>query len=185
MVLVGCDPSYKRTGLAMYKDGVIYIRNLKVESNADKSFQRVWEDAEEQSLAIVSMMLRTVGRVDQMLSECPPPQGTFSPGLYALDSLLFSKSKGYVNSLKVVYPNYVGHVHGKRKYQKSESVELALRILDKLKNNVKVDMQSKRISHDESEALIFLCRLFVINNMFKEELLEWIGLFSEKEKVLY
>jgi hypothetical protein len=164
---------------------VIYIRNCKTESNSDKSFQTVWNDAVSQVERIKGVLLSISDRYDIVLSECPPPQGQFSPGLYSLDSLLFRELCSLSGEVRVVYPNYVGHVHGKRKYQKSESVELALKILDKLKNNVKVDMQSKRISHDESEALIFLCRLFVINNMFKEELSEWAGFFSEKEKGLY
>ena len=87
--------------------------------------------------------------------------------------------------MRVVYPNYIGHVHGKRGYTKTESVELAGTLLQRLEKVVTVDKKSKRISHDESEAIIFLCRLFVLNNKFLDELREFKGLFSDKDKILY
>lgn len=185
MILCGCDPSYARTGLAIYKDEVIYIRNCRCEPNADKSFQTVWNTAEEQSLRIVEELKTISDRYDMVLSECPPPQGQFSPGLYALDSLLFNKLKQVADSVRVVYPNYVGHVHGKRNYTKTESVELAGTLLERLEKSVTVDKKSKRISHDESEAIIFLCRLFVLNNRFLKELNDFKGLFSDKDKLLF
>lgn len=186
MILGALDPSYKRTGIAIYKDGKIYIRNRKIEPNSDKSFQQVWKSAVEQSNGIVSEMRRvSEERFNMIISECPPPQGQFSPGLYALDAMLFEKLKDITDGMVVVYPNYIGHVHGKRGYTKTESVELARTLLTRLSEFVEVDMTSKRISHDESEAVIFLCRLFVLNNMFLDELKDVKGLFSEKEKILF
>lgn len=188
MILAGIDPSYQRTGIAIYKDGVIYIKNCKTLPNKDKSFQTVWNEAREQVSRIKDALTKVgtecVVKYDGILSECPPPSGQYSPGLYALDSLMFERLIHMTSELRVVYPNYLGHVHGKRGYTKTESVELARVMLDRLQDSVTVETQSKRVSHDESEAVIFLCRLFVYKNMFLDELKEFKGLFSEKDKKL-
>ena len=184
LILCGLDPSYKRTGIAIYKDGIIYVRNCKTEPNSDKSFQSVWNEALGQVERIKKVLQEVSHSYTQVLSECPPPQGQFSPGLYALDSLLFKEIAQISEEVRVVYPNYMGHVHGKRGYTKSESVELAKTLLERLEKSVTVDLGSKRISHDESEAVVFLCRLFVLNGKFLNELKDVKGLFSDKDKLL-
>lgn len=181
MALCGIDPSFRRTGLAIYSNGKIYIRNCRTEPNKDKSFQQVWYDARQQVVRIKKALKEYSDRYECILSECPPPQGMFSPGLYALDTLLISILVNMTDEVRVVYPNYIGHVHGKRNYQKSESVSLAKEMLDRLP--LDVDSNS-RISHDESEAVIFLMRLFVFKGMYLEELGEFKGLFSDKDKMI-
>lgn len=184
MVLCGCDPSFKRAGLAIYdsEQNELVITCCKTEVSSQKSFQQIFSDVEGQTDRIVNEML--LRKVEQVLSECPPPQGQFAPGLYALDTVLFHRLMIRGVSIRVVYPNYLGHVHGKKGYKKSESVVLAKSILERLEKHMDVTILSKRLSNDESEALIFLCRLFVINHMFEDDLKDIKGLFSSKEKEL-
>ena len=73
-------------------------------------------------------------------------------------------------------------MHGKRSYNKGESVELAKLIINDLEKKHKVQFDMGRLNHDEAESFIFLCRLFVVNNMFKDTLSKWSGLLSDKEK---
>lgn len=180
MVLAGCDPSFQRAGIAIWKEDSIIITEVKTDVNPEKSFPQVFEDAQDQSERIVEVM-RKYG-VSVLMSECPPPQGSFAPGLYGLDVLYLDKLKDV--ETYILYPNYLQHVHGKRKYNKSESVELARKLLDSLGSDVKVNLLTKRFSNDQAEAVIFLCRLFVLKGMYINKLSICKGLFSNKEKQL-
>ena len=185
MNLIGIDPSYKRAGIAIYDGKSIRITCCKTDSNQDKSFGQVWTDLVGQTDRIINILKPYIMTDSQLISEVPPPQGQDSPGLWGLDSVLFHRlSRSKLNTVYTLYPTYLQHVHGKRKYAKSESVELCKAILDKLKNKVNIVMDNQRLSHDESEAVIFLCRLFVINNIYCDELRPWKGLFSQKESIL-
>ena len=93
MIYVGLDPSFKRTGIAVYKDGVIYIDECGIEANSDKSFEQVFADTRRQVSQVVSKIKTYVQNSDEgvvVMSECPPPRGLSSPMLYGLDVLLFT-----------------------------------------------------------------------------------------------
>lgn len=184
-VYIGIDPSFKRTGLAFMSENKIFVDEVKRESNDDKSFEQIFRDCNEVSNEVLGKIVRLYDPRETefyIFSECPPPQGSFSPGLYGLDITLFGSLKGLRSQVNVLYPNFIGHVHGKRKYNKSESVEVAKFILSKY-NHV---ILSKRLSHDESEAVIILARnLASVNLLDKDILSRYPGLKDKKEKVLF
>ena len=59
-IYIGIDPSFKRTGISVYKEGSIYISDCRLESNPDKSFEQVFKDARCQSSNIL-------GTIDKMV----------------------------------------------------------------------------------------------------------------------
>lgn len=163
MLIYGLDPSYKRTGIALYdsKCDQIQFSHCGLEANADKSFEQIYQDAVKQTTQIIEEMKSMAGdrwnaKQDIIVySECPPPQGMFSPGLYALDSVLcYRLEKDKVDRLYRLYPTFMGHVHGTRKYAKSDSVKLMYKLL--LLGGF--PEPTHRLSHDECEAGIFMMR---------------------------
>lgn len=186
MVLIGMDPSFKRTGLAIYCNNKIIVSETKLDSNPNKSFEQIYRDVKTQVERImmeINDILICEGIINMedvvVLSECPPPQGSFSPGLYALDVSIFTEMSREGWDVYRVYPTYIGHVHGKRNYTKSESVTIAKEILE----SYNYEIRTKRLSHDESEAVIFLARNMAKHRLLKEELLQkYNGLNSRKEE---
>jgi hypothetical protein len=61
-----------------------------------------------------------------------------------------------------VPPTYLGHIHGKRSYKKSESVTLCKEILEVFSSNGFTLNPNGRISADKAEAFLFLVRLYVL-----------------------
>lgn len=182
-MLCGLDPSFNRTGISIYNGKSIIITSVGVKLEEEKTFCSVYRSAE----LVTRMITEYISNfnIKQVITEVPPPLGQFSSGLWCLDSLLCHKLEN--SEVEVVYtlnPNYIEHVHGKRGHTKTESVELAKKIIKKLETSAHVKTDCGRLNHDEAESLIFLCRLFVINNMFVEELQEWKGLLSSKERLL-
>ena len=184
-ILVGLDPSFHRTGIAIYVNNKIIVSEVKITPNPNKSFEQIYRDVMTQKNNIMReindiLMSEKVYLMEglEVLSECPPPQGNFAPGLYALDVSIFSAMRREGWGVYRVYPTYLGHVHGKRKYSKSESVELAKEILSFYPHEIK----SKRLSHDEAEAVIFLARNMAKHCILNTELMaKYEGLNSEKE----
>ena len=162
-MLCGLDPSFKRTGISIYTGDTIVITSYKVDLEKEKTFQNVWKEACEIATKVTEKISEY--RVSQVISEVPPPRGEYSPGLWCLDSLIMDRLfRASIDKIYTIGPQYIGHVHGKRGYSKTESVELAKNIISRL--NLKVEVG--RINHDEAESFILLCRLFVINNMYVE-----------------
>ena len=183
VVYVGIDPSYKRTGISIYCEGKVRITSVSLESDPNKSFEKIYLDVQNQ----VSQIIRAIrGKVAllgpdldfKVLTECPPPQGSFAPGLWALDVSMIKELKGMGAEVFRVCPNYIGHFHGKRTFNKSESVEKAKVILKKFDHSV-----DGRLSHDQAESFIFLCRLLSREGILDKEIgKEFPALTHEKEK---
>lgn len=182
VVLAGIDPSYSRTGISIYTGDAIVITNLSQSNKGmKKTFSNVWNSANDLSSRIVKLLLSY--NVNGVISEVPPPQGCYSPGLWCLDSLIFAKLRNRVDTLYGLSPTYIGHVHGTRKYKKSWSVDVANEIINTL--SMKVDIKTGRLNHDESESFIFLCRLLVRLNVCKDDLSFCRGLYSDKERLIF
>ena len=188
--------SFKRSGIAIFyeKTGEIVVTECRLEANSNKSFEQIYRDVRTQTdnimrkindalisgFAVSPILLRDDQDIT-VFSECPPPQGNFAPGLYALDVSIFTAMAREDMTVYRLYPTYVGHVHGKRKYNKSESIEVAREILSKYKHRI----ITKRFSHDEAEAVIFLARNMAHHDVLDESLIKkYPGLGSSKEEIL-
>lgn len=183
MKLVGIDPSFNRTGISIYKNGKLTITSKGYEGEKiPPTFQNIWRKAGKLSLDILNVIKPNKNTI--IISEVPPPQGQYSPALWCLDSMLFDALQEFDCKIYNLPPTYLGHVHGKRKYSKSESVVLANSILAKIGIDVDIQTKSGKLNHDSAESFVMLCRLFVIKGMYLEELRDWRGFFSEKEKIL-
>ena len=185
MVLMGIDPSLKRTGISIYDLGndKLTIMRVQRELNKDKTFVNVWKDAENTSRHIFNIAEEY--KVTDLITEIAPPQGIYSPALYGLDCIFISKLYPMLDSISVINPNWIGSIHGARKYPKSQSSELGKRIVDMLTfRNVEIDLPN-RVAHDEYESLIILSRLMVSRGLFVSEFNEINPKFLiEKEKKL-
>ena len=189
MIYVGIDPSLKRSAVSYYdsETNKFVITSFPKTLESKKGYEEIYSDANSISDE-VSRYISGIGKGLCVISEIPPPQGQYSPALYAYDSLLIHKlqEQGSVKEFYRVYPNYLGHVHKKRKYAKSESVALAFSIIDRIKTRgAKFYNTSKRLNHDESESFIFLCRLLVLKGIFVDEISFIEGLTHEKEKLMW
>lgn len=156
MRLLGVDPSFTHTGLALIegKDIWLWYVGTKI---GDKSFANVYKAVEEVVSAVQESVMSLVGRAAfSVVSEIPPASGSFASGLYGLDVSLMHmwRSNKWVDNVKYVYPNMIGHLHGTRKYNKSDSVELAKRVLNRLKELGFTVHVSGRLSNDMAEALL-------------------------------
>ena len=158
MSLLALDPSFRRTGISVYSDGEITINSIGLESNPDKSFHSIWHQIDELTQSICNYAKDF--KVEQVISEIPPPVGQYSAGLWALDSVLFHRIRLLqVKSLYVVPPNYIAHIHGTRKYTKTDSVELAKSIMEGLSGRCKITLNTKRLNHDQCESFLFFMSL--------------------------
>lgn len=175
--LVGIDPSFKRTGISILVDKDIYIDRYG-DSFDDKSVVSIFNESVLRVCNIIDIIKGHVKGDVKVISECPPPRGSYSPGLYGLDFLLYDSLIPISKEVNVLYPNYLSHVHGTRRYKKSDSLNLSKSIIDVLKNNGYSLHINHRLSHDESEAFIFLFRL-----MCKEEVLDKYIVGELKTKV--
>lgn len=158
MDYVSLDPSFTGTGVAVYHNGVIRTRKFSVKMEG-KRFVDVARATYQQTDQVIQFIRSVVDPNDSftLISENPPPLGQFASGLYALDTfLLHEVHREYCGGVFVLNPNYLQHIHGKRKYSKSESVTLAQEFVKAFNLTLKPD---GRFSADEAEAVIFLLRL--------------------------
>lgn len=183
MKLMAIDPSFTCTGIAMYLDGKFILDRVKLGTKAGKTFEDVWKKGCEVTNEVVKLCRKY--QPEQILSEIPPPVAGFSAGLWSLDTLLLYRlAAAGAGKIYIMQPNYIGQIHGRRKYPKSESTKLAKNIIDLLKYKSDMSSMKTKINNDEAEAFILLCRLLVRNHIFEGELSHIEGLFMEKEKEL-
>lgn len=189
LVIIGLDPEYTRAGLAVYYDGKIVVSDCKTPPNAEKSYEQVFRDAYSQTERIKTTLITMIAQLGcydrvspDVYSECPPPQGNYASGLYGLDIHLhceLTKSGFHVYRL---YPNFIDHVHGKRKSTKTEHVDTAMKILSHFEW---CNLTGKKLNHDQADAVILLARGLASNGLLPKEVLdEYPNLNNEKERSL-
>lgn len=154
---MGIDPSFTGTGIAKY-DGGKQIQTVKLSTELDG---KRFVDIVKGSFNILSKVEKEIEGNVCIISENPPPQGMFASGLYGLDTVLLGtlSQNPWVRSVDTVNPNYLQHLHQKRKYTKGESVKLAQFTCTWL--GLIIVPRSGRLSSDEAEAILFLIRLLV------------------------
>lgn len=182
MYYLGIDPSFTGTGLAIFHDGIIYTVKSSVKMEG-KRFVDVARACYVQVDQIVQHLRARIpgNEYYTVISENPPPLGQFASGLYALDTLLFNTLMHEMcNGVYVVNPNYLQHLHKKRKYAKSESVHLAQDWCKKFGIEIR---PLSRFSADEAEATLFLLRLLVRENLVSNDVIPQLR--DEKELRLF
>lgn len=170
ILLVGLDPSFTNTGIAIADNEKIILTKANLGRKMIKSFVGTYESAKEVSNIVVNKIKQYGGNEREIIiiSEIPPPVARFSAGLFCLDSVLFETLSRYLSNLNAIYtvtPNFLPHVHGRRKFLKGESTELANYIHEKFFLNKELIVEGKKnnkFRNDQAEALIFL---FYLENM--------------------
>lgn len=168
MYLVGIDPSFSSTGLAVYdtESKELTLKAVSLGHKQGQDFQTVWKSVREQVSNISSELPLKSNQLIEVVSEEPIPSAYSSSSLFALDTTLFLHlvSCG-VDKIYNTHPSFLKVVHGKNKYTKTESVELALIYIDLLKQNGLVfNWKSKRHpKNDACEAFLMLLQLMLLN----------------------
>lgn len=122
---------------------------------------------------------KKIDTIDYVISEIPPPNSEFSSGLYALDTFILNRlfeTYTFIKGIYIVYPSYLGTVHGFAKYKKSDSTKLAKFFLSEvfedkyeviIPDNISESGRRTKgqINNDKAESFLFLLRLFVKYNI--------------------
>lgn len=163
MVIVGLDPSFTNTGIAIIDSSRKVIKFASFGSPiGGNSFVNLMNAVKSRTEGIIGI-ITDYGAPDYIISETPPPQGSFGSGLFGLDvHLLLTLKAEYGVKIYGVAPTYVGHLHHTRKYNKSQSVALAKQLLTSFTKHGYTQSLSGRLSADMSEAFLFAVRMFVL-----------------------
>lgn len=206
MVLMGIDPSFNHLAISIYDGkGNIYLDMVSTPLGSGMGFDKIFHSVKSQWEKLDKVMDRLYNengiKVDCVISEVPPPVGTFSAGLFALDTYVLSNLFEKYDTIKRIYfvsPSYLGTIHGTSKYKKSDSTKLAKYYLNEvfegkyniiIPDNVSATGRKTKgqINNDKAESLLFLLRLFVKFNIDGRALqIQSImsGLGYEAEKLL-
>jgi hypothetical protein len=190
---VAIDPSFTKCGLAMVNhDKKTLLTDTVGVEKAGSVFRDTFFSAEEVSGKVIAL-LRSVGieSPSLVLSEIPPPVGSYSAGLYGLDILMLHRLGEvfpFIPEIYVFYPSYVKYLHGKQKVKQIEHKRLGIQLLSAWQLEYKIHTRKKEITADESVALFFLSRMMVCkypSSSVSAALVEKIPRFQdEKEHVL-
>ena len=179
VTIMTIDPSFAHFAITIYDgDKTIYLDMVSFSLGDTVGFEKIYS-ACHQIWEQLRKKLRGMGvgdkiLIDTVFSEVSPPQGSFSPGLYALDVFILSKLFDEFQCIKDIYcisPSYLSLVHGTRKYKKSDSTALARYFMD---NVLKTDFEIRipgnvskngrhtkgTLNNDKAESFLFMMRAF-------------------------
>jgi len=155
-ILISLDPSYTRTGICIInldsKEIFFDTASCKI---GEKQFENIYRAAK----SVVSQLSNIFSNYEEydLISESPLPCSSMSPALYGLDVLIMNEFESHVK--KTYNPATLrSRIHG-HKYEKKDSVELALTYLNKL-SEIGYSIKSvlgtkKKIPHDCCEAFLY------------------------------
>lgn len=155
MIIIGLDPSFKRTGIAKVsiEDRVIELKDCSVPLSQDeKTFKHVYTCA----LMQVEQIVREIPEDGIVISEEPIPSSMFSAGLFCLDSMLFQRLGPHLKA--TTHPSYLLHLLGKSR-TKTDSVNKVKEILTLFEKRGYKVIKKGRISHDACEAFLISLKL--------------------------
>lgn len=149
--MVGIDPSFTRTGIAVLtKDKQIIFHTLS-EQIGKKDFEHTYQAAH--SLAIQLKDYLSQFEPFKAVMEYAPPVSSMSPALYSLDSLYHFVLHN--NIVHLYHPMVLATIIGKKARTKADSVLKGLSIIKELQSEGWVMVQKRKPCHDCLEALIY------------------------------
>ena len=149
--IVGIDPSFTRTGIAILtKDKKIIFHTLS-EHIGKKDFVHTYEAA--YSLAI--QLKEYLGQYSpyEVVMEYAPPVSSMSPALYCLDSLYHFVL--HTSIVQLYHPMTLSKIINTKNRTKADSVLKGLSIIKELQENGWKMTQKRKPCHDCLEALIY------------------------------
>lgn len=161
--LVGLDPSFTRTGICIInlhsKEIFFGTASCKI---GEKLFENVYRAAKNVVRQICDIVYKRCSDEFDMISEAPLPCSSMSPALHSLDTLIYNEFETYIRH--TYNPSTLkSKIHG-HKYEKKDSVELAMKYLDTLQKKgyeIKSILGTKKkIPHDCCEAFLY-CHLWL------------------------
>jgi len=157
-MIIGLDPSFKGLGYCQV-DVLNKIVSTKKLSHdiAKPSFDEICYSVD----CLVRDVMKEIGgrKLKLMITETPPPTAKFSAGLYALDYAI-SREILHEKECPVfgVSCSYIGHLHKKKKWNKSESVKLAKEIVEKVLIPAGYNCDNVHFESNQCEALLIAMR---------------------------
>lgn len=153
--IVSIDPSYTRSGICIIKDKHIYFHTAS-EKIGEKNFTNVVKAAQS-VVNQIRNIIYSYGDEFELVHEEPIPNSSMSSALYCLDSLLYTEFESHI--VKTYNPSYLrSRIHG-RKYDKTDSVNLATKYLKILEDRgyiITINIcKARKLSHDCCEALLY------------------------------
>jgi len=125
MRILAVDASFRRTGVACIDFAEGHLALYRFSSRPKDTSWFSLQTAIEEICSSMSPLLRNT---DVYIFEQPFPHGSYSAGLYALNTALYRAvaAKQFIG----YGPSLLAHIHGRRNYGKSASVALAQRLLN-------------------------------------------------------
>lgn len=161
--IIGIDPSYTRTGIAILtKDGHLIFHTLS-EQIGKKDFIHTYNSA--YSLATQLRDYLEQFKPYDVVMEYAPPVSSMSPALYCLDALYHFVL--HENIKHLYHPMTLATIIGKRDRTKADSVLKGLSIMRELQSAGWQIDQKRKPCHDCLEALIYV-DYFLKNESIKE-----------------
>lgn len=156
------DPSFSNTGMAFLHPmrRLVLLDALKGDGRPHKRFTDIQESIASYTLPMLEERFLKEG-VRHLYMEEPFPHGTFSAGLYALDTAIAQRFHPILR--RSYNPRTLEHVIGVGRHTKEQSVSMALRLIDILRAHGYAVQWPKGKGrkgdipcHDACEAFIYL-----------------------------
>ena len=150
--IVGIDPSFTRTGIAILtKDKKIIFHTLS-EQIGKKDFIHTYQAAHSLAVQLRDYLKQFEPFV--VVMEYAPPVSSMSPALYCLDSLYHFVLHPFI--VQLYHPMTLTSIIGKKDRSKADSVVKGLSIIKELQELGWDMMQKRKPCHDCLEALIYV-----------------------------
>ena len=204
-VILAIDPSFDHLAVSLFTGNhKVYVDMCSCKLGTNIGFDKVFNaclDLWNQLKERLDIYLKEEqAEIDYVISEHSPPVAQFSAGLFALDTLIFSKLFETYPSIKEIYilsSSYLMTVPG-GKYKKSDSTQLAKYFINEiLKDDIEIVLQDSisetgrrmkgTINNDKAESFLFLLRAFCKWDVYgtRDKIkMEMGGLGIEAEKLL-
>lgn len=150
--MVGIDPSFTRTGIAILTTDKRIIFHTLSEQIGKKDFIHTYQAAH--SLAIQLRDYLEQFRPYKVVMEYAPPVSSMSPALYSLDSLYHFVL--HEDIVQLYHPMTLATIIGRKNRTKADSVLKGLSIIKELQDGGWVMTQKRKPCHDCFEALVYV-----------------------------
>lgn len=186
MIYLSTDISFTSMGITVLDTDAKEIDLKCIKGRMGKNFQNVFREAFSRCRDFSKLLNNR--KIDVYISEEPFVGGITSPGLFALDSMIFYTIilKG-VKAIYTSHPSHLQHLHGK-KYSKGDSVKMAKELIV-VYNMCGYKINKTSLNNDMAESLIYMTRLVVQSNIdsyLTSNIIKYNSRFGDKkENLLY